>query len=266
MCMYRRFSLQLCCMLQRQDVCIPYSLLLTAAFAHISSRCYPQAGLTCMYRRFTLLLTGVAALTAAIVQSWLQSAMGSVYTYEPPLYNTRLHKGRILFLFSVLSLALHNISSTWHVQAVEGREQHEQLGRRTHRLWHGTSNPAAWEKGIGPAEWHPFSRRYAIRMPGASPTSQQSKKKSLPSAHGHGTAPGQQAQQSMAQHAAAQHSMVPSLLGLQPPPNTSSIAVPMRGGLGPMPIAAAGTPRSIYVGNLGAYAGELFAHLLLANA
>ena len=178
-------------------------------------------------------------------------------------------------LFSVLSFALHNISSTWYVQAVEGREQHEQLGRRTHRLWHGTSNAAAWEKGLGPGEWHPFSRRYAIRMPGASFTSQQPKKKSIPPARSHSTGPGQQAQHSMAQHAAAQHSMaqhaaaqqsmVPSLLGLQPHPNPSSIAVPMRGPSGPMPTAAAIAPRSIYVGNLGAYAGDLFAHLLLAD-
>ena len=231
----------------------------------------------CTNSQFTV--DWVEALTAAVVHSWPQSARGSVYTCETPYVLRHCIRGTVFSCSLTLStrrkavcacllffsFALQNISSTWHVQAVEGREQHEQLGRRTHRLWHGTSNPAAWEKGLGPAEWHPFSRRYAIRMPGASSTAQQSKKKSSPSAHSHSTAPGQQAQHSTAQHAAAQHSMVPSLLGLQPPPNPSSAAVPMRMPSGPMPIAAATAPRSIYVGNLGAYAGALFAQLLLAN-
>jgi len=38
----------------------------------------------------------------------------------------------------------------------------EQLGRRNHRLWHGTADPKAWERGLAPNEWHPLSRRYAV--------------------------------------------------------------------------------------------------------
>ena len=38
----------------------------------------------------------------------------------------------------------------------------EQIGRRNHRIWHGTSDPKAWEQGLTPGEWHPLSRRYAV--------------------------------------------------------------------------------------------------------
>ncbi|DBA80372.1 TPA: hypothetical protein ACH3X2_007315 [Trebouxia sp. C0005] len=42
------------------------------------------------------------------------------------------------------------------------RNKREQLGRRNHRLWHGTADPKAWERGLARGEWHPLSRRYAV--------------------------------------------------------------------------------------------------------
>lgn len=152
-------------------------------------------------------------------------------------------------------------------QAVHGRLNHEHLGRCTHRLWHGTSSPAAWEKGLGAAEWHPFSRRYAVRMPGASPG--QPMKEKSPVQRSHSIPSGQHAQHSMTSEQHAQHSMTSgqhaqhsmtsgqhaqpsataSLPLLQPVPYMVPVAIPTRPTAVPMPAAAA-APRSIYVGNL----------------
>lgn len=138
------------------------------------------------------------------------------------------------------------------VQAVHSKDTREHLNRRSHRLWHGTTDSTAWERGLGHAEWHPFSRRYAVKMPGDPPLATQPIREPSPRQRSGSTASGQQAQHTQR----AQHSVTPSLPALQPVPYMVPVAIPTKPTAVSVP-AAPVAPRSIYVGNLvGTYRNE----------
>lgn len=130
----------------------------------------------------------------------------------------------------------------------------EQLGRRNHRLWHGTADPKAWEKGTAPFEWHPLSRRYAVAP--SLRAGGQSGSQSAAAAPAAAPAPRQRRRHrsSSSTLPAASQPAWPSSASL---PRPASVSFMPPGALPSRPAAAAASqvpglaPRSILVGTLG---------------
>ncbi|DBA73519.1 TPA: hypothetical protein ACH3X1_011542 [Trebouxia sp. C0004] len=136
------------------------------------------------------------------------------------------------------------------------RNKREQLGRRNHRLWHGTADPKAWERGLAGGEWHPLSRRYAVAQGATAPAAPAATAPAVPAA----TAPAVPAATAPAAAAAPsiKRAKGRSMPPVVPPACTSSappapvsflppVAVPTRPAANPSRAPSA-APRSILVG------------------
>ena len=130
----------------------------------------------------------------------------------------------------------------------------EQLGRRNHRLWHGTADPKAWEKGTAPFEWHPLSRRYAVAPSLRAGGQSGSQSAAAAPAAAPAPRPRRRHRSSSSTLPAASQPAWPSSASL---PRPASVSFMPPGALPSRPAAAAASqvpglaPRSILVGTLG---------------